>query len=88
MDEAIKDLAKALKAAAHDLGVCLEQLCDIVLQHEKRLQELEKPLDIKTELACVKAYLLGIQDPAKRNAALAELAALCNVLGIEDLEES
>ena len=87
MDKTIVELAKGLKEGLQKLGVCTDQLCDVVLQHEKRLQELEKPLDIKTELACVKAYLLGIQDPTKRNAALAELATLCNVLGIEDLEE-
>jgi hypothetical protein len=86
LDEAIKDLAKALKAAAHDLGVCLEQLCDIVLQHEKRLQEIEKPLDIAKELSYVKTYVEGIEDSEKRHAALAALAALCNVLGITDLE--
>lgn len=87
MDRTIEKLAKVLKENLEKLGVCVDQLCDVVLQHEKRLQELEKPLDIKTELACVKAYVLGIQDPAKRNATLAELVTLCNVLGIEDLEE-
>ena len=86
MDEAIKDLAKALKAAAHDLGVCLDQLCDIVLQHEKRLQEIEKPLDIATEAKYFRTYILGIKDPDERNAALVKLAALYEVLGITDLE--
>jgi hypothetical protein len=86
LDEAIKDLAKALKAAAHDLGVCLDQLCDIVLQHEKRLQEIEKPLDIATEAKYFRTYILGIKDPDERNAALVKLAALYEVLGITDLE--
>lgn len=42
MDKAVVELAKALKQSVRDLGVSLEQLCDIVLQMEKRLQVLEK----------------------------------------------
>ena len=86
MDKAIAELAKALKESIEALGISVQQLCDVIWQHEKRLQELEKPLDIAKELSYLKTYVEGIGDSEKRNAALAELAALCNVLGINNLE--
>ncbi|MEM3666899.1 MAG: hypothetical protein QW222_07455 [Candidatus Bathyarchaeia archaeon] len=46
MDRAVVELAKTLKQSVRDLGVSLEQLCDIVLQMEKRLQVLENIGDL------------------------------------------
>ena len=86
MDKAIAELGKALKENLEGLGISVQQLCDVIWQHEKRLQELEKPLDLAKELGYVKTYVNGIEDSEKRNAALAELTALCNVLGINILE--
>jgi hypothetical protein len=86
MDKAIVELAEAFKRELKTMGICIDQLCDILLDHEKRLQELEKPLDIAKELSYVKTFVDGLQDPEKRTAALAELCILCNVLGITDLE--
>lgn len=87
MDKAIVELAESFKEHVKQLGVCMQQLCDVVLNIEQRLQEVEKPLDIKTELHYLKTYILGVEDPVKRTVALNEFEALCNALGITSLEE-
>jgi len=85
LDKAIVDIAKEFKEAFLKIGVCTQQLSEVTLQHEQRLQKLEEP-DIKCELKDVQRYIVDLQDPQKKEAALAEFAALCNALGIEDLE--
>ena len=86
MDKAIVDIAKFFKESVGKIGVCFDQLLDVVLQHEKRLQELEKPPNISKQLGAIKVYIENIEDEGKKTAALAEFTALCNVLGLTDLE--
>lgn len=86
MDKAIAGIAKTLKESEQSLGICLQQTLDVLQNHEKRLQKLEKP-DIRCELVDIERFIEDIQDPAKKEAAMAEFAALCHALGIEDLEE-
>lgn len=88
MDEAIAGIAKALKESEQSLGVCLQQTLDVLQNHEERLQKLERSMSPKGHLRQIERFIEDISDPAKKEAALAELAILCNVLGIEDLEES
>lgn len=85
MDRAIAGIAKALKESEQNLGVCLQQVLDVLSNHEERLERLEKP-DIRSELVDVQRFIEDIKDPSKREAAMAEFAALCSALGIEDLE--
>lgn len=47
MDKTIAELAKSLRDNLRDLGVCVNRLCDVVLQHEQRLQEIETVLKLK-----------------------------------------
>jgi hypothetical protein len=42
MHKPIGVIAKQLKENAEKLGIFVEELCDVVLDHERRLQELEK----------------------------------------------
>jgi predicted DNA-binding protein YlxM (UPF0122 family) len=86
VDKAIAGIAKTLKESEQSLGICLQQTLDVLQNHEKRLQKLEKP-DIRCELVDIERFIEDIQDPAKKEAAMAEFAALCHALGIEDLEE-
>lgn len=86
MVKSIADIAKALKESEQTLGVCLQQTFDILLNHEERLQKLEKP-DIRCEFVDIKRFIENIEDPAKKDAAKAEFATLCRILGVEDLEE-
>jgi hypothetical protein len=88
VDEAIAGIAKALKESEQSLGVCLQQTLDVLQNHEERLQKLERSMSPKGHLRQIERFIEDISDPAKKEAALAELAILCNVLGIEDLEES
>ena len=48
MDKTIAELAKNLRDNVQHLSVCVNQLCDVVLQHERRLQEIEALLKLKT----------------------------------------
>ena len=86
MDKTIVDLAKALKENLENLGVCVDQLLDVVLQHETRLQDLEGPADLRNELAVLGRRIAGVKDQPVRESALAEFAILCHALGVEDLE--
>jgi len=84
--KSIADIAKGLKESEQTLGVCLQQTLDILLNHEERLEKLEKP-DISCEFVDIKRFIENIEDPAKKDAAKAEFATLCRILGVEDLEE-
>ena len=88
MDKVIAEIAKALKEADVQLGVCLQQTLDVLQNHEERLQKLEKSMSPKGHLKQIERFIEDIQDPEKREAAMAEFAALCHALGIEDLESS
>lgn|GEM_PF-3523981 len=87
MDKAIAEIAKVLKESEQSLGVCLQQILDVLQNHEERLQKLERSMNPKGHLRQIERFIEDIQDPEKREAAMAEFAALCNALGIEDLEE-
>jgi hypothetical protein len=41
----------------------------------------------KGHLRQIERFIEDLQDQAKKEAAMAEFAALCHALGIEDLEE-
>jgi predicted DNA-binding protein YlxM (UPF0122 family) len=86
VDKVIVDIAKALKESEQTMGICLQQALDVLLNHEERLQKLERP-DIRCDLVDVKRFIEDIEDPAKKGAAKAEFATLCRILGFEDLEE-
>lgn len=86
MDKAIVDIAKRFRESEETLGVCLQQALDVVLNHEERLQKLERP-DIRCEFLDIKRFIEDIGDPVKKDAAKAEFATLCRILGFEDLEE-
>jgi hypothetical protein len=87
LEKAIVELAQAFKEILQKLGVSLDQLCDIVMQHEQRLQLLEGPSDVRSELKPLARRISDLKDQAKREEASAEFAILCHVLGVEDLEE-
>ena len=87
MDNAIAGIAKALKESEQGLGVCLQQTLDVLQNHEERLQKLEKLMSPKGHLRQIERFIEDIQDPEKKQAAMAEFAALCHALGIEDLED-
>lgn len=82
----IADIAKGLKESEQTLGVCLQQALDVLLNHEERLEKLEKP-DIRCEFAGIKRFIENIEDPAKKDAAKANFAILRRILGVEDSEE-
>jgi HPt (histidine-containing phosphotransfer) domain-containing protein len=88
VDRAIAELAKALKETLENLGVCFNQVLDVVLQQEKRLQRLEGlfPQDLRTQLLDLQHSIEGLQDADRRSRALGALTVLCNLLGVEDLE--
>lgn len=86
MDKAIVDIAKTLQESEQTVGVCLQQSLDVLLNHEERLQKLERP-DIRCEFEDIKRFIEDIRDPVKKDAAKAEFATLCRILGVEDLEE-
>ena len=85
MDKAVAEIAKTLKGNLENLSVSVQQLCSVVLNQEKRLQLLEG-LDVRIELKKITRKIVDIQDPEKKEGAMAEFAALCHALGIEDLE--
>jgi hypothetical protein len=87
VDEAIAEIGKALKEADVQLGVCLQQTLDVLQNHEERLQKLERSMSPKEHLRQIERFIEDIQDPQKKEAAMAEFAALCHALGFEDLEE-
>jgi hypothetical protein len=41
MDDPIVELAKALRKHLGKIGICLDQFCELVQEHERRLAELE-----------------------------------------------
>jgi len=55
--------------------------------HEERLQKLERSMSPKGHLRQLERFIEDIQDPEKKVVDMAEFAALCHALGIEDLEE-
>jgi hypothetical protein len=87
LDKAIAEIGKALKEADVQLGVCLQQTLDVLQNHEERLQKLERSMSPKGHLRQIERFIEDISDPAKKEAAMTEFAALCHALGIEDLEE-
>jgi len=86
MDKAIAGIVKAFKESEQSLGICLQQTLDILQNHEERLQKLERSMSPKGHLRQIERFIEDIQDPEKKEAAMAEFAALCHALGIEDLE--
>jgi len=76
MDDRIPGIAKALKLIAN-----------LLQDPEERLQKLERAMSPKGHLRQIERFIEDIQDPVKREAAMAEFAALCHALGIENLEE-
>jgi len=86
MDKAIAGIVKAFKESEQSLGICLQQTLDILQNHEERLQKLERAMSPKGHLRQIERFIEDIQDPEKKEAAMAEFAILCHALGIEDLE--
>ena len=87
MDKALAELAGAFKEILQKLGVSVDQLCDIVLQQERRLQRLEGPGDLRCELNVLKCRVEDLSDKGKREEGFEYLAQLCHVLGVEIVEE-
>ncbi|MBS7633870.1 hypothetical protein KEJ15_09730 [Candidatus Bathyarchaeota archaeon] len=87
MDKAIAGIAKALKDSLDTVAICVQQTLDVLSNHEQRLQKLERAMSPKGHLRQIERFIEDIQDPVKREAAMAEFASLCHALGIEDLEE-
>ena len=87
MEKAIVELARAFKELLQKLSTSFDQLLDVVLQHEQRLQRLEVPGDLRSELVVLKRRVQALSDSAKREEGFEYLAQLCHVLGVEDLEE-
>jgi len=86
LGKAIVELAKAFKDILQKLGVAVDQLCDIVLQQERRLQRLEEP-DFRGEMLRLRRRIEDIPDKAKLVAALPLFVELCHIFGFEDLLE-
>ena len=87
MDKALSELAGAFKEILQKFGVSVDQLCDIVLQQERRLQRLEGPGDLRAELRALKRRVEALSDKGKREEGFEYLAQLCHVLGVEIVEE-
>ena len=87
MDKALAELAGAFKEILQKFGVSVDQLCDIVLQQERRLQRLEGPGDLRAELNVLKRRVEALTDKSKREEGFEYLAQLCHVLGVEIVEE-
>jgi hypothetical protein len=87
LETAIVELAKAFKEILQKLGVSVDQLCDIVMQHERRLSRLEGPGDLRCELNVLKRRVEALTDKSKREEGFEYLAQLCHVLGVEIVEE-
>lgn len=86
MEKAIAELAKALKENLLKIGLCFDHLLDVVSNQESRLQQLEVARDIRHQLRNIERSIEDLQDPQKKEVALAEFAALCHALGFENLE--
>ena len=87
MDKALAELAGAFKEILQKFGVSVDQLCDIVLQQERRLSRLEGPGDLHCELNVLKRRVEALTDKSKREEGFEYLAQLCHVLGVEIVEE-
>ena len=87
MDKALAELAGAFKEILQKFGVSVDQLCDIVLQQERRLSRLEGPGDLRAELRALKCRVEALSDKGKREEGFEYLAQLCHVLGVEIVEE-
>jgi hypothetical protein len=87
MDKAIAEIAKALKESIQRLSVLVDQICDVLQNHEERLQKLERSMSPRGHLRQIERFIEDIEDPEKRQIAMAEFASLCHALGLEDLEE-
>lgn len=72
---------------AVDLAKLIRKANDVLADHEQRLQDLERPLDLAEELKHLRNRVEGEKDPERRKAALFCLASLCEALGIENLEK-
>jgi predicted DNA-binding protein YlxM (UPF0122 family) len=90
MDKAIAEIAKALKESEQSLGICLQQICDVLANHEQRLQKLEGKLSFEEGLDFLKARIMRVEDSAKRTKLLQLIDEICEMLGakneLEDLE--
>lgn len=87
MDKALAELAGAFKEILQKLGVSVDQLCDIVLQQERRLSRLEGPGYLRCELIDLMGRVDALTDKDKRKQGLRSLYDLAHVLGVEIVEE-
>jgi hypothetical protein len=87
LEKAIVELAQAFKDILKQFGTAFDQLCDVVMQHEQRLQALEGSGDLRSELKAVARRIEDLKDTKTREEASAEFAILCHICGVEDLEE-
>ncbi len=87
LEKTITEIAEFFKETMQKLSISFEQLCDVVLQHEKRLQALEGRGDVRGELVALKHRVQALSDGGKREEGFEYLAHLCHILGVEDLEE-
>jgi len=89
----IVEVGKALKEAETQLGVCLQETLDMLLDHERRLQELENSdraskLSLEEEFDFLQAQVERLGDSAKRVEGLSLLGQLREILGfIDELED-
>jgi hypothetical protein len=83
----VAELAKALKECLSKFGVCLDQVLDIVSQHERRLADLEGENGVKGELRKIQRRIEDLGDAEKRERCMIELAILAGELGVESLED-
>lgn len=86
MDKTIAEVAKALKESLAKFGVCFDQALDIILQHERRIADLEGENGVRGELRKIQRRIEDLKDPKMRQEAMAQFAILCHALGVENLD--
>jgi hypothetical protein len=86
LDKTIVEVAKALKESFERFGVCFNQVLDIILQHERRIADLEGEGGVRGELRKIQRRIEDLGDAEKRERCMIELAILAGELGVENLE--
>lgn len=83
-DETNRQKIAALKASVGDIAVSIRDLCDILLDHERRLEEIEKaPCDLTREMKIVETKIQTILDERTRKQAYDIFSQLCALLNVD-----
>lgn len=83
MTEKVKEMASTLREVMLQVGASVDEVLDVILDHEKRLAALEKrPRSIREELDRLEEQIKAIGDARKRKRARQDFTRLCAVLDV------